>query len=78
MKKIIAKLLIFSFLSLIFLHLYYTRYYRWIDCFNENGNCYNPDGSMQNYTTSGFVWIIPCVVCFVFAIKQVLNFFKKR
>lgn len=38
------------------LYLFFIRYYKWRDCFNELGRCYDPDGSMQVYTTGGSVW----------------------
>lgn len=39
-----------------FAWLFYERYYRWRDCFNELGRCYDPDGSFEVYTTAGQVW----------------------
>lgn len=35
---------------------FYERFYRWRDCFNDVGRCYDPDGSGQVYTTAGQVW----------------------
>jgi hypothetical protein len=38
------------------LFFYYVRYYKWRDCFNELGRCYDPDGSHEVYTTAGRMW----------------------
>jgi len=38
------------------LFFYYIRYYKWRDCFNELGRCYDPGGSHEVYTTAGQMW----------------------
>ena len=58
---------------LTFLYFFYIRYYKWRDCFNDLGRCYNPDGSFQVYTTGGIVWalisfpffLLACVSLFI-------------
>jgi hypothetical protein len=34
---------------------FYERYWRWRDCFNELGRCYDP-ASQTVMTDAGFVW----------------------
>jgi len=50
--------------SATFLYLFYIRYYKWRDCFNELGRCYDPDGSLQVYTTAGRMWLLVSVPFF--------------
>lgn len=48
--------LIYLALAAVAGFFYYTRYYLWIDCFNELGRCYDPDGSGEVYTDAGRIW----------------------
>ncbi len=36
---------VFAAATAIFAWAFYTRYYASLDCFNELGRCYDPDGS---------------------------------
>ncbi|MEQ8367434.1 MAG: hypothetical protein RIB61_12055 [Roseicyclus sp.] len=42
-------------MSIVFVIAFHNRYYRWRDCFNELGRCYDPNTTTV-YTTSGLVW----------------------
>ena len=35
---------------------YYDRYWRWRDCFNELGRCYDPDSQQVFLEQAGLVW----------------------
>lgn len=59
-------------LSAWFFYVFYIRYFAWRNCFNELGRCYNPDGSEEVYTTSGFVWVIPAMLFGLLGIASVL------
>gem|GEM_PF-2591178 len=72
----IAKSLIYIVGFLLSLYAWYTRYYLWIDCFNELGRCYNPDGSNQVYTDSGIIWIFPATVFLLLTIKNIRKALK--
>lgn len=48
-------LLIYLSITAFFASAFYDRYYRHIDCFNDNGRCYEPATSTV-YTTGGMVW----------------------
>ncbi len=53
---------LFSVISILFGYLYYSQYYKWIDCFNELGRCYNPDNTGIVYTRSGQIWLFPFTI----------------
>ena len=72
-----ALLLISSLLSAIFLWIWYTQYYQWIDCFNEFGRCFNPNDSVV-YTDSSFVWVIPAAIFLGLSIITLFNLLNKR
>jgi len=40
---------------------FYERYWRWRDCFNELGRCYDPV-SQTVMTDAGFVWGLMAVI----------------
>ena len=46
---------------------FYERYWRWRDCFNELGRCYDP-ASQIVMTDAGFVWGLMAVVAFGLAL----------
>jgi hypothetical protein len=46
---------------------FYERYWRWRDCFNELGRCYDPV-SQTVATDAGFVWGLMAVVAFGLAL----------
>jgi|EndMetStandDraft_5_1072996.scaffolds.fasta_scaffold32998_2 hypothetical protein len=46
---------------------FYEFYWRWRDCFNELGRCYDP-ASHTVMTDTGFVWGLMAVVAFGLAL----------
>lgn len=77
-KVSLIRLSIFIFLGSLFLYLFYIRYYKWIECFNELERCYDPDGSQQVYTTGGLIWIIPATIFFLLTIKEYFRFYMHK
>ena len=42
---------------------YYDRYYRWRDCFNELGRCYDSQTGMVYVEQAGLVWMTLALLC---------------
>jgi hypothetical protein len=42
--------------AMLFALAYYDRYWRWRDCFNELGRCYDPDSQQVFLEQAGLVW----------------------
>jgi hypothetical protein len=74
----LMKLGVYFALFSLFAYLWYAQYYQWIDCFNELGRCYDPDGSSMVYTTSGFVWAFPAAIFFALSAYQLYRHFLKK
>jgi len=77
-NRMLAESIIYFALFIAFVYAAYTRYFLWLDCFNELGRCYNPDGSGQVYTTSGLVWVVLAVVFLALWIKNVYRLQKNK
>ena len=43
-------------LAVLFAFAYYDHYWRWRDCFNELGRCYDPQTQMVFLEQAGIVW----------------------
>jgi hypothetical protein len=41
---------------MLFALAYYDRFWRWRDCFNELGRCYDPDRQQVFLGQAGLVW----------------------
>lgn len=48
--------LLFFACAAFFAFVYYDRYHRWRDCFNELGRCYDPETASVYVEQSGMVW----------------------
>lgn len=59
-------------LSGFFVYAFYFRFYKWINCFNENGKCYDPVNK-EVYTDSGIIWAVPALIFLFFAVKGLLH-----
>ena len=60
------------------LFFFYVRYWKWRDCFNELGRCYDPDGSMQVYTTAGVSWGLLSVPFLVVTLVSMWVLLRRR
>lgn len=77
-KKRLLHLGIYVTLFVVSVDAWYRRYFLWIDCFNELGRCYDPDGSKEVYTTSGQVWALPAAVFLALGVKNLYQLLKKN
>ncbi len=48
--------LFFFACAAFFAFAYYDRYYKWRDCFNDLGRCYDPETATVYVEQSGMVW----------------------
>jgi hypothetical protein len=55
-----------------FINAFFNRFYKWSDCYNESGRCYDPI-SQQVYTEAGMFWIVPAFIFFFLGIKRFSN-----
>jgi len=53
--------------ALFFAGAFYQRYWRWRDCFNELGRCYDPESSSV-MTDAGFMWGVVAVAALTLAL----------
>ena len=60
--------LIFAGLGCLFGLAFYYRYWRWRDCFNELGRCYDPQSQEVFLEQAGIAWDGLTVLCFAIAI----------
>ena len=59
--------LLFAAGAMLFGYAWYDRYWRWRDCFNELGRCYDPDSQQVFLEQAGPAWGTFAVVCLLFA-----------
>lgn len=52
---------LWSLLTAAFAMTFYERYWRWADCFNELGRCYDTDAGVMVEQAS-FIWGVPTFV----------------
>lgn len=67
MIRYLISLLLFG-LSVLFGYIYYAQYYRWRDCVNEAGRCFDPQHGVVYLEQSGIAWIILTVLTLVVAL----------
>lgn len=65
-RTIIA--LSFTGLAGLFGLAFYDRYWRWRDCFNELGRCYDPVSQDVLLEQSGIVWGGTTLICVAVAV----------
>lgn len=58
-------------LAVLFGLAYYDRYFRWRDCFNELGRCYDPQTGTVYLEQAGFVWLALAIICLALALYQI-------
>jgi hypothetical protein len=63
-------------MAALFGFAYFDRYYRWRDCFNDLGRCYDPQTGMVYVEQAGLVWLTLLLVCL--GLVVVVFFFRKR
>jgi len=55
---------------------YIDRYYRWRDCFNDLGRCYDPHTGLVYLEQAGLVWLMLLLICL--GLVVVVLFLRKR
>jgi hypothetical protein len=60
--------LLFGALAIFFGFLFYERYWRWRDCFNELGRCFDPESQDVMLEQAGMVYGGIALVCLAAAI----------
>ncbi len=56
---------VFFAFGLIFLLAFYDRYWRWRDCFNELGRCYDPETQQVFLEQAGVAWGSLAAICLI-------------
>ena len=57
-------------LTFLFGFAYYDRYFKWRDCFNELGRCFDPETGTVMMIQAGGIWGALMVLCFLAALWQ--------
>jgi len=50
---------------------YYVQYFKWRDCFNELGRCYDSETGMVYLEQSGMIWFSLCALSFGLSAYQI-------
>lgn len=66
----ISALVLFG-LSLVFGYFYYVQYFKWRDCFNEIGRCYDAESGVVYLEQSGDAWLLLAALAFAAFMFQV-------
>jgi hypothetical protein len=59
----LACALVSTLAAVLFGLAWYDRYWRWRDCFNELGRCYDPASEQVFLEQAGVVWGSLAVIC---------------
>lgn len=65
-------------LGLLFVLAFESRYWRWRDCFNELGRCYDPVSQDVYLEQAGLVWGSLAMVSLLAGIGLVVGLWRKR
>lgn len=52
----------------VFGALYYAQYFKWRDCFNAQGRCFDPASGTVYLAQSGPIWLALMLGCFAAAL----------
>lgn len=66
-----------SLLTLAFASMFYERYWRWEDCFNELGRCYDSEAGVMVEQAS-FIWGFPTLVFGLLALRSLWRFLRQQ
>jgi hypothetical protein len=58
---------LFAGLAVLFAAAFYDRYWRWRDCFNELGRCYDPKTQDVYLEQAGVAWGSLALICLALA-----------
>lgn len=62
---------------IIFGYAFYERYWRWRDCFNELGRCYDSNTGVM-VEQAGFIWGSLATICFVMFFLNIYRLLKRE
>lgn len=65
--------LVFAALASFFGFLFYDRYWRWRDCFNELGRCFDPESQDVFLEQAGGIYGSIALVCFAVTLALFLR-----
>lgn len=77
MIRMIATLLCLG-LAIIFAYFYYVAYFRWRNCFNEAGRCFDSDAGVVHLQQSGIVWLLLAVLALVAGIFNAWHLIRNK
>ena len=68
------------FLGLAFVsgYMFHVQYFRWRDCFNDQGRCFDAETGVVYFEQSGLVWLSIAVVAFGLSLFQIWRFVRLR
>ena len=69
---------VFLVLTFLFGFAYYDRYFKWRDCFNELGRCFDPETGTVMVIQAGGIWGTLTVLCFLTALWQLWRIKRNR
>ena len=58
--------------------LFYDQYWRWRDCFNDQGRCFDPAESVVYLEQSGEVWGLITSVCLIAGLLGLIVAFRRQ
>ncbi|MCF6303287.1 MAG: hypothetical protein L3J13_08835 [Devosiaceae bacterium] len=61
--------------SAFFFYAYYERHFRWKECFNDLGRCYDSETNTVYLEQAGIVWM---TLALIFLLMAVVLFWKRR
>lgn len=75
-RKILS--LLFLGLTFAFGFFYYVQYFKWRDCFNELGGCFDANTGVVYLEQSGAIWLTATVLAFAAFLFQVWRVIRRR
>jgi hypothetical protein len=68
----------FAVLAGLFGIAFYERYWRWRDCFNELGRCYDAEAQDVFLEQAGIAWGCLTLICVAIAIAFLIRSLRRR
>ncbi len=68
---------LFALLTAIFASMFHERYWRWADCFNELGRCYDTEAGVM-VSQAAFIWGMPTLVSALLLALSLWGLLRRR
>lgn len=68
---------LWSLLTAAFAWMFHERYWRWVDCFNELGRCYDTDAGVM-VSQAAFIWGMPALICALLLAMSLWQLLRRR